>query len=87
MKKRIRKIRKNILRNAMIENERYLKEPGLPKREWGYKIRVLVGGFKCDIYADRPYECYKDALDTVNWFLTATDDIIRQFTGGNKNEH
>lgn len=69
-KRKIRQMRKDILRLGEITGERILREPGAPKKEWGYSLRAKVNGFTIYAPDDSKYEAYKACLDAAKWANT-----------------
>jgi hypothetical protein len=66
-KRKIRQLRKEIMRLGTIESIEVLKEPGLPKKAWGYCVRVCVNGERVSAADDSWYEVYKGCLEWARW--------------------
>lgn len=66
-KRKIRQMRKEIMRLGTIESIKVLKEPGMPKKEWGYIVHACVNGERISAIDDSWYEVYKVCLEAARW--------------------
>ena len=66
-KHKIRQMRKEIMRLGKITSIEVLKEPGLPKKKWGYCVRAEVCGNSISAADDSWYEAYKGCLEVARW--------------------
>lgn len=66
-KRKIRQMRKEIMRLGKITSIEVLKEPGLPKKKWGYCVRAEVCGNRISAPDDSWYEAYKGCLEAARW--------------------
>lgn len=64
-KRKIRQIRKEIMQLGKITSISVLKEPGQPKKEWGYCVRAEVNGYSISALDDSWYQAYKGCLEAA----------------------
>ena len=69
----IRRMRKNVMRNAIIVREEILNRDDdgklYPKKEWGYCVEVIANGWLITAPDDNRYESYKGVTEAIEWAL------------------
>lgn len=78
-KRKIRQMRREILRMGEIKDEWRLKEPGLPKKKWGFLVIAIVNGYIISAPDDRKYDAYKGCLEAARWAANQPNGVFSDY--------